>query len=162
MIVAIDPGTRASGLAILDPCTLNVRTDAEMRNEVLLEHLRGFRWDHGDRLVLEMIEHYGKDIRVGKETFETCVWIGRFMSGSGALARRLTRRAVKLHLCGSMRAKDPDVRQAILDRFGGKEKAVGKKRHPGALYGVRSHAWAALALALTYKDLGDSACYEAP
>jgi hypothetical protein len=64
----------------------------------------------------------------------------------------LPRKDVKLHLCGSPRAKDANIRQALLDRYGGKEKAIGSKHQRGPLYGIRSHLWAALAVAVTYQE----------
>ncbi len=67
----------------------------------------------------------------------------------------LKRFDVKLHLCGNARAKDTNIRQALIDRFGGiegKSKAVGTKKAPGPLYGCKSHMWAALAVAVTWWD----------
>jgi hypothetical protein len=43
-----------------------------------------------------------------------------------------------------MRAKDPNVRQALLDKIG----PVGTKKNPGPLYGVSGHGWSALAVAV--------------
>jgi hypothetical protein len=63
-------------------------------------------------------------------------------------AELVFRRDVKLHLCGSARAKDPNIRQALLDRFG----PVGTKKAPGPLYGVKSHIWSALAVAVTASE----------
>jgi hypothetical protein len=51
-----------------------------------------------------------------------------------------------------MRAKDANVRQAILDRFGGKDKAIGKKGCYGPLRSIKSHLWSALAIALFVQD----------
>ena len=39
-----------------------------------------------------------------------------------------------------------------VDLFGGKEAAVGTKKAPGPLHGVKSHLWSALALAVTHYD----------
>jgi hypothetical protein len=58
---------------------------------------------------------------------------------------------VKLHLCGSSRAKDPNVRTALLDRFGG-AGAKGTKAAPGPLYGIAADLWSALAIAVTWTD----------
>ena len=55
--------------------------------------------------------------------------------------------------CKRLHALSMNIRQALIDRFGGKEKAIGLKKTPGPLYGISSHAWAALALAITYSDL---------
>ena len=103
---------------------------------------------HGGPIAIEMIASYG--MAVGKEVFETCVWIGRFVQAAGVDRVRLVyRKDVKLHLCGSPRAKDANIRQALIDRWGGKAEAVGTVKRPGPLYGVKSHAWAALAVAVT-------------
>ena len=56
---------------------------------------------------------------------------------------------MKLALCGSARATDANLRAALLDRYGGSGRAIGTRKAPGPLYGVKSHAWAALALAVT-------------
>jgi hypothetical protein len=79
--------------------------------------------------------------------FETCIWIGRFTELSrlaGGKLSRVFRRDIKLHLCNSPRAKDANVRQALIDRLG----PQGTKKLPGPTYGVKSHEWAALAVAV--------------
>jgi len=96
---------------------------------------------------------------VGIETFETCYWIGAMCHEYNG--KRIYRSTVKHHLCGSSKAKDANVRQALIDRFGpGRELAIGTKKNPGPLYGISSHCWAALALAVTYQDLGEAACVD--
>jgi hypothetical protein len=87
---------------------------------------------------------------VGREVFETCVWIGRFQQvwRDPEAVKLVYRRDVKLHLCGNSRAKDANIRQALIDKLG----PVGTKAAPGPLYGVRSHAWAAVAVAVTAFD----------
>ncbi len=117
-------------------------------------------------LAVEMIASYG--MAVGKDVFATAVWSGRFSqrwndwhaAGHGLLVP-VYRRDVKLHLCGSARAKDANVRQALIDRFGpGKDRAIGVKASPGPLHGVSSHVWSALAVAVTVADV--EAAREAP
>jgi hypothetical protein len=58
------------------------------------------------------------------------------------------RRDVKLHLCHSPRAKDANVRQALIDRLG----PQGTKKNPGPTYGMKSHLWAALAVGVYAMD----------
>lgn len=104
-------------------------------------------------VVFEQIDSYG--MAVGREVFETVFWTGRCYEAAvagGALVDRITRRAVKLHLCESAKANDANIRIALIDRFGGTEKAIGNKKAPGPLYGVTSHLWAALAVAVTWAD----------
>ena len=78
---------------------------------------------------------------VGKETLETCVWCGRFIQEAynrGMKVCRIYRRDVQIHLCGSTKATDSNVRQALLDIFG-KETTKG----------VFKDMWAALGVAVT-------------
>lgn len=47
--------------------------------------------------------------------------------------------------CARQGNKDSHVRNALIELHGGdKATAIGKKRHPGPLYGLSSHAWQAL------------------
>jgi hypothetical protein len=104
-------------------------------------------------LVIEQIE--GNGMPVGAEVFETCFWSGRFAEAWGAHGRwtRLGRRTVKLSMCGSARANDATIRQALIDRYGpGKSSAVGTKANPGPLYGIRADLWQALALAIAFQE----------
>lgn len=120
------------------------------RNEDVLEYVRT-AFDLGAVLAIEMIASYG--MAVGKEVFETVRWIGRFEEAwrfRGGNAHLVYRRDVKLFHCETSRANDSNIRAALLDRFGpGREVAVGTKRLPGPLYGIKGDEWSALAVALT-------------
>lgn len=145
MILALDPGTEQSGYCVYDGRT--VRQSGTQINRQLLADLR--QWpDVGDTLAIEMVASYG--MPVGREVFETVRWIGRFQQAwrDPEAVRLIYRRDVKLHLCGSAKAKDANVRQALIDKLG----PVGTKKAPGPLYGVKSHAWSALAVAVTAAD----------
>jgi hypothetical protein len=148
VILAIDPGPAESGFAILR--FGQVRDSGTLRNEDLIARLPAYAAaeDHEAgryTLAIEMIASYG--MAVGREVFETCVWIGRFQQAwhDPEAVRLIYRKDVKMHLCGSPRAKDPNIRQALIDLLG----APGTKAKPGPTYGVRSHAWPALAVAVT-------------
>lgn len=146
-ILAIDPGTTQSGWCIFDE---KVQESGVMRNADMLTRVQQWPAQH---LCIEMIASYG--MAVGREVFETCVWIGRFKQAwrDPETVELVYRKDVKMHLCGTNRAKDANVRQALLDMFpatgGGKTPQIGTKALPGPLYGVSSHAWAALAVAVT-------------
>jgi len=141
-LLAIDPGTTHSGYVVMDADGVQLSGVAE--NGEMFELIAA----HGSNIAIEMIASYG--MAVGREVFETCLWIGRFMQAAGPDRVRLVyRKDVKLHLCGSPRAKDANIRQALIDRWGGKAEAVGTVKKPGPLYGVKSHAWAALGVAVT-------------
>lgn len=147
MIVAIDPGNEQSAWVIYDRDHV---VDAGINENDAILGMIDCEWDTSTPLVIEMIASYG--MPVGKEVFDTCLWIGRFMEAANG-AELVYRKDVKMHLCGSMRAKDSNIRQALIDRFGpGKEAAIGLKASPGPLYGFRRDMWAALAVAVTYSD----------
>lgn len=147
-ILAIDPGPTSSAFVVFDAG--RVRDSDHCTNECLLAMMCAPAFmETTDVTVIEQIESMG--MAVGASVFETVFWSGRFAQVSEYRFDRVTRRAVKLHLCGSMRAKDQNIRQALIDRFGG-DHAIGKKASPGPLYGISSHRWAALAVAVTYFD----------
>lgn len=149
-VLAIDPGDKQSAYIVYG----GGRPSAfgKLDNHDLLERLEehAAALPYHTPLVIEMIASYG--MPVGREVFETCVWIGRFIQRWPFVHHLVYRRDVKLHLCGSARAKDTNIRQSLLDRFGGKSVAVGDKKQPGFLYGVKSDVWSALALAVTFAD----------
>jgi hypothetical protein len=152
-VLAIDPGNELSAAVIWDGA--HVAEFWKLPNDTAFARIREASV-YTDYCAIERIACYG--MAVGAEVFETCVWTGRFMEAYGSdRVERIERMKVKMHLCHSPRAKDGNVRQAILDRFGGKDRAVGKKAAPGPLYGVSGDVWAALGVALTSLDRRASA-----
>lgn len=143
MIFAIDPGTTESGFVLFDAKW--VRESGTLPNAEILRRIQG-EWDTDTVLAIEMVAHYGKGMPVGKEVFETVVWIGRFQQAwfDPDSVRRVYRGEVKQCLCNSARAKDPNIRQALLDLIG----PQGTKAKPGPLYGVKGHEWSALGVAV--------------
>ncbi len=141
-ILAIDPGTDESGWCVL--VDGKVAMSGVTPNHILLYQVGGMA-SNFDTLAIEMIASYG--MAVGKEVFETCVWIGRFQQvwTKPSEVRLVYRRDVKPHLCGSVKAKDANIRQALIDLLG----PQGTKKSPGPTFGVKSHAWAALGVAVT-------------
>lgn len=143
-VVGIDPGTNKSAFAIFDG--VSVASCGILDNEHLLSNAL-WRRKH---VFCEMIASYG--MAVGASVFSTCIWIGRFLQNAsiqGGNVSLVFRRDVKLHHCNSTRAKDANVRQALIDRLG----PQGTKKQPGPTYGVKSHEWAALAVAVYGWDM---------
>jgi hypothetical protein len=147
-ILAIDPGPEESAWMTYSdgPNSFGI-----CKNRELCDLLADDYSTWVDHLAIEGIACYG--MPVGKETFDTCIWIGRFMEAFGRddICSLIYRPDVKLHLCKSARANDANIRQALIDKFGpGKAKAIGLKNSRGPLYGVSKHSWSALAVAVTY------------
>lgn len=163
ILIAIDPGTKKSAVIEYAPRnqTQPVQSAFIAPNPEVLAYLDSYRnIPAPPRVVCEWITSYG--MPVGADTFDTVRWIGRFeetWSRVGGAFGLLPRHAVKMAICHSARAKDANIRQALLDRFpptgGGKTPQVGTKAKPGPLYGVSSHLWAALAVAVSSQDAGD-------
>lgn len=153
-ILAIDPGPAQSGWCLYHTDGASpghVVSSGIYPNDMMLNAIVS---TSADKLAIERVASYG--MSVGREVFETCEWVGEFRGlwrSRGLDAVLIYRREVKIHLCGTAKAKDGNIRQAILDMFpstgGGKTPQVGTKAQPGPLYGVSSHAWAALGVALT-------------
>lgn len=159
MIFSIDPGNEQSAYVLLNDDLSVVRKDKVENNELLniintifyLEKNNDCEFKSNiDHVAIEMVASYG--MAVGKSVFETCVWIGRFYQAiyeqSNINATLIYRNEEKMYLCGNMRAKDSNIRQALIDRFG----VVGTKKNPGFFYGFKKDIWQAMAVAVTYHD----------
>lgn len=121
-MIGIDPGTTQSAIVRIDDDGKLI-SHKMMPNRQLEKELR----HAADAVAIEMIACQG--MAVGQETFFTCVWIGQFISAAHAHVGvcLVYRRDVKLHLCGNQRAKDANVRQALIDRYGSGSEKKGKR-----------------------------------
>ena len=144
-VLAIDPGTSRSAWLRYDgsrPQGFGITA-----NDVLVQALR--TGGLPDVVVIEEIRSHG--MSVGQETFDTARWTGRFEEAAHRVPVTFVgRKEVVVALCGSARASDSNVRTALIDRFGGKAAAIGRKADPGPLYGIANDLWSALAIAVTY------------
>lgn len=145
-ILAIDPGNIESAYCVIDSETYKPVEFNKIENERIA---LGMRFADYDLLVIEMIASYG--MPVGKEVFDTCVWIGQFKEIATMKNKKVEyiyRKDEKMNLCNSMKAKDSNIRQALIDRFG----VVGTKKEPGWFYGFKKDIWQAYAVGVTYLD----------
>ena len=157
IIIAIDPGNIQSGYVVVEhngETITRVIERGKVDNEKLYITLQCY--EHYD-LAIEMIESMG--MPVGKDVFDNCVWIGRFLEFAdhitiGGPYQYIYRNEEKMMLCGTMKAKDVNIRQALADRFapGQPNKGKGTKKNPGFFYGFKDDIWQAFAVAVTYFD----------
>lgn len=140
LIFACDPGPTVSGWVLYN--SGRVIDSGVADNHDLLRWVQNGQG--ADTLAIEMIA--GMGMTVGQTTFETVRWIGRFQQAWSypEAVHLVYRRQVKQFLCGNQQAKDTNIRQALIDLLG----PLGVKAKPGPTYGVKSHAWAALAVAV--------------
>lgn len=142
IVLALDPGPRFSAIVEWDGFHILHHRIAD--NEIIQgEELPISR---ADILVIEQIKSYG--MAVSDSIFDTVFWSGRFAERWSKHWIRIPRREIKMHLCGSMRAKDSNIRQALIDRFG----VPGTKKNPGLTYKLSKDLWAAFALAVYWYD----------
>ena len=154
VILAIDPGTTESGWVMFEAG--RVLTSGTSPNARVLEKIRmvgGYVMAGLHAPVQLAVERFeARGMPIGDESIETLLWTGRFIQAwhEPDKVARVKRSTVKLHLCGTARAKDPNVRQALIDSLG----PPGTKKAPGPTHGVTSHAWSALAVAVTVAQGG--------
>jgi len=173
-ILSIDPGPEHSGVALYNMGDHEVIWARDMDNPILGVLIR--LWDEGEFankesiMAIEGLENQGHF--VGKSTFETAEWIGRFREAwesHGRKSYKIYRRDVKTAMCGGSTYRDQDtgalktvkdaqVSQAVRSRFpatgGGKRPEVGTLKAKGPLFGVKgSHQYSAIAIALTWVEI---------
>lgn len=150
MIFSVDPGPVESAYVMLDsklkPIEFGKLDNYDLVGKIAAWNLLGE--EQKDEFAIEMVASYG--MPVGVEVFETVFWIGRFWEAACNFksTTKIYRKDEKINLCGSMKAKDSNIRQALIDRFGG----VGVKKNPGWFYGVSGDVWSAIAVGVTYHD----------
>ena len=144
-ILAIDPGSKQSAYVVYEGSLETISHHGFIDNGELLNAIKLPSWAV-DLLAIESIEGFG--MTAGQELFDTCFWSGRFCQAFRGQFQRSGRKAIKIHICGSTQAKDKDVREALIYRFG----EPGTKKNPGKLYGISGHCWSALAVAVYASD----------
>lgn len=154
-LLAVDPGNTESAYVVIDMASREPVDMGKLPNNQLLDRIVSRRGHPVDRAVVEMVASYG--MAVGAEVFETCVWIGRFyqaLDAAGWTPELVKRLAVKTHFCHDSRARDSNIRQALVDRFayGQPNNGKGTKAKPGWFHGFHSDIWAAYALAVYAAD----------
>jgi len=155
-VLAIDPGPVVSGWVLYEVETgaildCGIEDNIAMCEQIDKQGKAAISSKKSTALVMEMPQCYG--MPVGRSVLETCYWVGYFdaiasLHGYKYYTFRMPRSEVKKRLCHSMKAKDSNIRQAIIDRYGGKAKAIGTKKQQGPLYRVKKDMWQALALAI--------------
>jgi len=143
-VLAIDPGDEKSGFILFDGHRTHEKGWIDNK-----EVLGLFTYLDYDKVAIEMVASYG--MPVGKTTFNTVLWIGRMVQEcchQDVEAELVYRKDVKMHLCHTMKAKDSNIRQALVDKYGEK----GRKSSPNPAYNdgivkMNGHMWSSLAIA---------------
>ena len=160
-LLAIDPGNTESAYVLVDSEDLRPVEFEKLENGRLLQYIHELRHRRapGEQIsafVIERVASYG--MAVGRDVFETCEWVGRFaqciFSNYGREPEYVYRKEEKQYICGDMKAKDANIRRALIDRFARHDLKNGKgtKKNPDWFYGFHADCWAAFAVAATHTD----------
>ncbi|WP_203230171.1 hypothetical protein [Segeticoccus rhizosphaerae] len=169
-LLAIDPGNEESAYVVIDTTNCKPLAYDKADNHELRRAIFAGNFQDCDGAYIEMIGHYGTGMPAGKTVFDTCVWIGRFTEAIRVATyappqpTTVLRPTIKAHICGTTKAKDPNVIQALVDRFapGQPNHGKGTKAAPGWFHGFRADVWQAYALAVYAADLMDTSPAAAP
>ena len=108
-----------------------------------------------------VIMRFDKDdiklLSFGKIANESILWNGRLIQAAidrGIPVDRIYRKEEKLCLCNTLRAKDANIRQALIDRYAKTDKKNGKgtKKEPDVFFGVKKDVWSAIAVGVTWRE----------
>lgn len=189
--LSIDVGSSQSGWAVTWPRSndigdLDVIDFGKDTNGIVRIILRDFVKVGNPLDVLSVEAPRAMGLPASNDLFETSVHVGRFIQlWPTKRWSYIFRPDVKLVVCGSPRAKDVNIRAALIDLWGGQSSAIGGKRckrcsgkghtgkgptpcpvcahtaspgwevPPGPLYGMAADMWAALAVAVAWGHTQD-------
>ena len=170
-ILAIDPGTTQSAYCVLQP-DYSIIAAAKVPNDDLHALIaRGGM----DEMVIECMEprflggQKTAGQMIGAETYETCIWNGRYMEQAmqlGMPVHRVYRSEERSRLIPSKRNKlpplpagagqtaDAQIRASLIQRFAKHDKKNGKgtTKCRDTFYGFAKDMWNAFAVGVVYLD----------
>lgn len=152
-LLAIDPGDVLTAYCLMDS-EYKIHDAGKIGNDEFIRYL----WKNArqiDHVAVEMIASYG--MAVGRNVFETCVMIGRIEQVANQREiehSRVYRQEEKLCICHDSRAKDSNIRAALIDRFARHDtkRGTGTKKNPDHFYGISKDMWSAFAVGVVYLD----------
>ena len=105
-VLAIDPGPRQSGWVLFDIEDESVISHGIDNNDDIITMIAPDLdcWPLASYIAIERFEARGMPL--GESSIETILWSGRFAQAFGAKTNWIRRRDIKLHICGTVRAKD--------------------------------------------------------
>ena len=154
IVLALDPGNVYTAYVLLnEKCEI---IDAKkILNHELLKVIIDYS-NSDTYFVYEMIKSQG--MAVGQTVFDTCTWIGRFIQLAIECKYKLIypiyRFEEKQWICNSARAKDTNIKMALITRFAKHDflTGKGKKDNKDFFYNIKADMWMAFAVAITFLD----------
>lgn len=167
-VLGVDPAPKESAVVAVDPISLEIKAKFFCNTRLLVE-----RHDWGFGLSTTMTTLHPRPTdgvlaierpvpmgqRVGHDVFDTLIWTGRLYQAFSGERHMIRRTDIKISLCGKINVRDSDIRAALIKIYtkqnvlplgGGATPAIGIKKHPGPLYGIKADLWQALAAAISF------------
>lgn len=162
LILGIDPGPTNQGWALYNRDTRSLQESGNVSVDYMLKVIRHVKYrvlSHQVFLAIEQVQNYG--MVVGADVFMTVRNSGRFQEAwlpDTDKVQFLSYPKVKSLMGLNSRAKESGVRAWMRDRLGEYHGVKptglkGLKKKPGPLYGIKDHAWSALAVAIAFDIL---------
>lgn len=153
IILALDVGTEQSGYCLMNTDNYMPYDFGKKDNYEILKNIVKM-WLY-DTLVYEEFQSYG--MPVGVSTIKSITWNGRFIEAAwerGIPHYPIYRVEEKINLCGTTKAKDANLRQAMIDRFAKFDFKNGKgtKDKKDWFYGFAKDSWSAAIIGVTFAD----------
>ena len=148
IVLGLDPGPTTCGAALYD--TEDKRVLSSRKASTIDGTMRLIDFSSADLVAIERVQSYGIAGASLLRTAEVGGMLHYCARSEGMEVVWLYRREVLRGLDVTGKGnRDSLVRQRLIEIHGGdRASAVGTKAKPGPLYGVASHAWAALAVAV--------------
>lgn len=176
-ILGLDPSNVHTAYAVLELPSLKPVEFGFLPEDEMLDFVeRATQKYKHVYLAIEGVQNLG--MIVGQTVFDTCVLVGRLLERAKLMPlldplwddwkedivycgtpyrdiRLIYRKQEKMNLCGTMRSKDKDIKEALVKRFAPDTPNDGKgsKKNQGWFYGVAKDIWSAIAVGVTYYDL---------
>ncbi len=152
LVLAIDPGTDMSAYSLISEDYKIIDKNKVVNEDLLKLVIEG----NYDELVIEGFESFG--MGVGATVFDTAYFIGRVLQkaeDAGKKTHMLYRKEIKMNICQTTRAKDTNIRIALIDRFAKHDKVRGKgtKNNKDWFYGFAADMWSSYAIGTTWIDM---------
>lgn len=153
-ILGIDPSNVHSAYCLVDTKDMHPIEFGIIDNQEMIKNIKRIKEECGENeiihFVIEGMQNQG--MPVGNTVFDTVLLIGRFIEhaifNSYDKIIMIYRRDEKLCICNNTRAKDSNIRQALINKYG----EVGIKKNQGFFYGFKKDCWAAFAVIETYHE----------
>lgn len=158
-IVGIDPANKYTAFVVCETVTMRPLYFGREENRKALSEILERTLEckaHGSVVIgIEGMQSYGQP--VGTPTFETCYWIGHLQCHFDLYQiphQLIFRSEEKMAICKQARAKDSNIRAALVDLFApyASNHGKGTKDEPSIFYGFKKDIWQAFAVAYTLRE----------